>query len=313
MNVVKVSQEALNKRNHDISEIVKSLKRLGKATSAQLEVETDIDRSRIKRLMNLYIIPSYPGKIESTKRVGYEWVGNSKEIKTLPAEETTVTRYGPNKNSEGYSDPTAAAAIKSSLSAPIKVPVLQKPGEVWEWNKAIYTAADCVENFAIILAVSKKTVTCATVKPIDEYYEEKEDIALNIRGKMFYGSPRRLFCKPPKAFDCRKYTLKDEEFKELRNKIAEILGAEKIVEKTVEVPVEVEKIVEKTVEVPVEKIVEKTVEVPVEVEKIVERNVADVETLNSLMEARQQLAMAEQRADLWERAYYTLATGKERE
>jgi hypothetical protein len=49
---------------------------------------------------------------------------------------------------------------------------------------------------------------------------------------------------------------------------------EKIVEKIVEVPVEVEKIVEKRVEVPVEveKVVEKVVEVPVEkiVEKIIE-------------------------------------------
>ena len=48
---------------------------------------------------------------------------------------------------------------------------------------------------------------------------------------------------------------------------------EKIVEKRIEVPVEVEKIVEKRVEVPVEKIVEKIVEkrVEVPVEKIVEK------------------------------------------
>ena len=61
---------------------------------------------------------------------------------------------------------------------------------------------------------------------------------------------------------------------EIVEKIVEVpVEVEKIVEKRVEVPVEVEKIVEVPVEKIVEKVVEKRVEVPVEVEKIVEKTV----------------------------------------
>ncbi|MCI8421867.1 MAG: hypothetical protein HFE34_06205, partial [Clostridia bacterium] len=80
----------------------------------------------------------------------------------------------------------------------------------------------------------------------------------------------------------------DERIEKLMDKILELSASQsqpQIVEKVVEVPVEVEKVVEKEVvkevpvekivEVPVEKVVEKEVikEVPVEVEKIVEKEV----------------------------------------
>lgn len=301
------TKEAIEKRNEDINKIVETLRVMGHATASEISELTGINRNTIKCLFTSHIKPKYPDNAFSIPRKGYEWVEvkNPPEIKAAESKAEPTDKYGPNKNSEGYSDPTASKAIrnveKSERINSFKEVHLEQPGEIWEYENGYYNATSRVDTMLLVLTSAGNSVCGLDVRLVDERYNKEYCAPINLKGKMYYVDCRRIFSKPVKSLDCRKAWLAEEAFKEIKTQIATCLGLEPVVvEKTVEVPVE--KVVEKTVEVPVEKIVEKTVEVPV----MVDRDDPAVPRL------KEQLAMAEQRAEIWEKAYYLMATGKEK-
>lgn len=299
---------AQEKRNENINKIVEALKVMGHATSNELSDLTGIDRDVVKHLFHTHIKTMYPDNIVSYPRKGYEWMEtkNPPEIKAAELKTEPTDKYGPNKNSEGYSDPTASKAIKnvekSERINSFKEVHLEQPGEIWEYENGYYNATSRVDTMLLVLTSSGNSVCGLDVRLVDERYNKEYCAPINLKGKMYYVDCRRIFSKPAKSLDCRKAWLAEEAFKEIKTQIATCLGLEPVViEKTVEVPVE--KVVEKTVEVPVEKIVEKKVEVPV----MVDRDDSDVRAL------KRELAMAEQRAEIWEKAFYLVTAGKEKE
>lgn len=151
------------------------------------------------------------------------------------------TRYSDKRTEEGYSDPTASAAI-NRIEKPIKeIPPYEevkmpKPGDVWD----VKCAQGGTGKF-LVLAVNEINeervyVTCIEYKPEHE---------------MMLESCKKLYSKPVKYFVERTWGTPLSLLTEYKNTIRDYLDIDPE-----------EKVVEKVVEVPVEKIVEKVAEVP---------------------------------------------------
>lgn len=193
----------------------------------------------------------YPNSILSCQG-GYKWIGYKEE--TVEEEPETVERYPDAKNDEGYSDPTAYAAMKAAENKPT-----DHSGEIW------YTYGG---GLCYILGEKGKAVLGLRLL---ENFAGTPVCALNfvIEGKSYTADGTRVTSFSSSKLENRITACKTEQDRKRLDGIRRyicttIFGFDmkpKVVEKKVEVPVE--KIVEKKVEVPVEKIVEKRVEVPV--------------------------------------------------
>lgn len=193
------------------------------------------------------------------------------------------TRYSGNKNEEGYSDPTAAAAIESVEPKVIKTNAENvrgpKPGDVWD----VKCASGGTGKF-LVLAVNEINdgrvyVTCVEYKPEHE---------------MMLESCKKLYCKPAKYFVERTWGTPLSLLTEYKNVIRDYL----------EIDPE-EKVVEKVVEVPVEKIVEKVVEVP-------EVQVAEPVSSGKLYTQEElDMEIVKMRAEIYKECLYLMAGRKE--
>ena len=138
-------------------------------------------------------------------------------------------RYSEDKNHEGYPDPTANNAIKDTdKEESIKMVHrgIPKEGEVWQ-----VTAMNKKSELYIIVAVNydKEYATCISYVPNVE--AEECDI--------------KLYSKPLRYFERKSWGMPGSYMSILKERLAEYLGiGTKIVEKIVEVPVEVNKTVE---------------------------------------------------------------------
>ena len=195
-------------------------------------------------------------------------------------------KYSVKKTEEGYNDPTAAAVI-TKLDNDIYGEFT--PGDVW-WVSA---SNGTTEKYLVIQSFAGCT-TCLQVISRDRCnYNPAIHTCVNIQYNEVVDC-RRLISKPSRYFLEKDAAYSVTNFDAIRRKIVslnkldvtledDLKVKEKIVEKKVEVPVEVIK------EVPVEKIVEKRVEVPV-----------------TLPSDDTELALAKQRADIYEQVAWSL-------
>lgn len=182
-----------------------------------------------------------------------------KETKTpKPVQDDTPDKFGPNKNHEGYSNPTMAAAL---AKANVKFSD-HLPGEIW-----LRTTKGGSKIRTLILSISGNRATCLSVFASGTQYDQKIKTR---NGKTDYVCLQRIETLYLKELEERTDVVADKYVDLVHKRLLDLLGI-KPVEKVVEKEVEVIK------EVPVEKIVEveKKVEVPVEVEKVVEVPVTD--------------------------------------
>lgn len=225
----------------------------------------------------------YPGKADTDR--GFRWAfrpgeleKEDKQVKRFPdtfksddtpkKEEKEMTdRYGEDRTEEGYFDQTAFLAMRTFEAPNAKI----KKREIWRVSQA-----DGTTNKFIVLSNRKNSITCIvmydTYDEVPEFSKDEVTKAV-VSGNEAYINPVRICTKPFKYFIDQIGWASDKEFRIIKAHVAVYLGldgaqvVEKVVEKIVEVPVEVEKVVEKIVEVPVEVIKE----VPVESEKVVEK------------------------------------------
>lgn len=202
-----------------------------------------------------------------------------------PKEEDKTVSF---KNSEGYVDPTAAAALKNTMNASSLEKNFCKvsPGEIWTMQDTDRYSRDTPIKYLVVSIVGN---TCIVLECRTDMagFDAHLDVEINKCG-IAYIAPRRILPRTARYFDRYQASLPDDIFRKVKEKLANVLGLD-IPEERV-----IEKIVEK--EVPVEKIIEK--EVPVEVIK-------EVSADNS-----KELEMARLEAKVWKDAFYTMC-GKE--
>lgn len=149
------------------------------------------------------------------------------------------------------------------------------PGEVWTTKEH-----NGVERLMLILVSSSTSVCGLLVMDVDDYFDENKDITISIKGKLYYVNPWYIISKPAKYLGKSKDKLPDSTLELVKNSIGKALGIKPI-----------EKVVEITKEIPVEKIIEKPAE-------------TDPQIIIDLM-------LAKQRADIYEKAFYSLLNGPE--
>lgn len=195
------------------------------------------------------------------------------------------TRYSDNRTEEGYSDPTAFAAI-NNVEKPIKeissyeVIKMPKAGDVWD----VKCATGNVEKY-IVIAVNEddEYATCI------QYFAKDSEME---------SSCKKLYSKPIKYFRSRTWGTPLSQLTKYKNMIRDYLdidAEEKVVEK----------IVEKVVEVPVEKVVEKVVEIP-------ECNIGEPVTSGKLYTQEElDMEIIKMRAEIYKECMYLMAGRKE--
>lgn len=170
-------------------------------------------------------------------RGGYKWIGYK--------EPETIERYPDTKNDEGYSDPTAYAAMKAAENKST-----DHSGEIW------YTGG----GLCYILGEKGRAVLGLRLL---ENFAGTPVCALNfvIDGKSYTADGARVTSFSSSKLENRITTCESEQDRRrldgIRRYICTMIFGFDMKPKVVE------KVVEKRVEVPVEKIVEKKVEVPV--------------------------------------------------
>ena len=278
-----------NATENDCQKILNALKKRGHATSYDLSDDTGINRTKVKTIMQKAIIPTYP-EASSEPRRGYFW---KEQPKPVAPEVKKPERYAEPRNSEGYMDPTASAAIKNMPNGKYV------PGDIWSTSEYVANG----ESLFLILAEDSKgkALIGLPVIPVDQWYNEWTDVTVNIKGRIYYVRTTRIGWKRERVMSRSRETVPHKDFEQIKMKVATYLGlqtveVEKIVEKEVEVPVEVEKIVEKEV------IVEGTSEKAKHKIEELEQAVDDLEA---------ELELANQRGDIWEKAFTTAFGHKE--
>ena len=191
-------------------------------------------------------------------------------------------KYSVKKTEEGYNDPTAAAVI-TKLDNDIYGEFT--PGDVW-WVSA---ANGTTEKYLVIQSFAGCT-TCLQVISRDRCnYNPVIHACVNMQYNEVVDC-RRLLSKPSRYFLEKDASYSVTNFDEIRRKIVSLNKLDVTLEDDIKVK---EKIVEKKVEVPVEVIkevpVEKRVEVPV-----------------ALPSDDTELALAKQRADIYEQVAWSL-------
>lgn len=189
-------------------------------------------------------------------------------------------KYNIKKTEEGYSDPTAAAAITQIDSG---IYGEFTPGDVWH----VSASNGSIEKYLVVASFAG-CATCLQVLDNRNDYNPVIHMCVSIQKNEFVDC-RRLVSKPSRYFLEKDDSYHVTNFDAIKAKTAALnnLVVDNIVEKIVEVPVE--KIVEKTVEVPVEKIVE------VPVEKVIEKEPIAIDP-----KLDKELALATQRADIYQ-------------
>ena len=291
------------KTRENVNQIVEVLSTMGKAKASDISELTGISQWNVSDLIRKYVKPMYPENITVFVGKGYVWK-NGEEIKNVQETKTEVIedKHGYGKNHEGYSDPTASKAldnvekIMSFRNAP------PKPGDICEYECAYYSRSTDVDTYMLVLSVGENYACGYGLKLLEDFYDGEFCFKLRLNKVDYYIDARKVFVKSGKAIKARRFFISEDKFNAIKAKTSKLLGfdvVERVVEKEVKVEVPVEKIVEKVVEVPVEKIVETPV--------VIDRDDPMVPKL------KMELELAQQRAEIWERAYYALATGKGKE
>lgn len=162
--------------------------------------------------------------------------------------EKNENKFGPDKNHEGYSDPTVFNALHNSGKA--------LAGEIWDYElprgeKTNVLVINSNKRIAQILFLSDNEDTIQKTM--------EHPVKLEVGRKTYFYDPMLVQSRKQWYLRNKVCTLNIDIFNEVRGNVMKTMGmpdrvvtVEKVVEK--EVPVEVEKVVIK--EVPVEKIVE---------------------------------------------------------
>lgn len=257
------------RRNYMVS-LLKKNGRKGVKRQEFLE-NTGVSKAVITRDLR-YLIDTYPDRI-AKKGLGssgttYFWIETGNVV-------DTPDRYGEGKNDEGYSDPTAATAMKN-------IDVKQKTGDVWEVN----ASNGLVETY-LVLAATEKYSTCIQLYLKYKDTPESERAVLKnvsfIPGYLAYYNPTKLFTKPNRYFLDQIGGLSVKEIDLVKHAVNDYLKITPVkeVEVKVEVPVEKEVIKE----------VEKIVEVPVEPER---------EESSDILALKHEIELAKQKAAIYE-------------
>ena len=232
---------------------------------------TQVNRNQItqdlKTLQLMYPQIKHYGTTGSSSK----WVWEETEKKTVKEEE--IDRYSVNKNDEGYSDPTAAAVIKSMDN----IYGSKVPGSVW----SVSSASGKVEEY-LILSDFRDCCSCLMLLTDKAQWNPVYCVAVDFKTDS-YVDVRRICPKPSRYFLQYEFEIKNLEA--VQNRINKIFRFP-VQEKTVEVPVPVEVI--KTVEV--------KVPVPVETERDITVDAVDT-------------ALLRQKADIYERIAWTFLNG----
>lgn len=218
--------------------------------------------------------------------------------------------YG--KNHEGYSDPTATAAMRSVATF--------LPGEI-HTHKA---GTGSTHDFFVIASTATRVIGFHVYNAAYIRKPEKRDGALLFEfpasGVSKYWCDLSHITNVPSKFvnarvndrvDAKTYEMITDQL----NVYLRLPGPGRVVAVKKEVPVEkvVEKIVEKEVEIPVEKVVEKVVEVPVEVEKVVEKEVpVEVEKVvfKNDPDVDKRIAVLEAKLEVYDRVIATFSAAR---
>lgn len=230
-------------------------------------------------------------KVPGSLKVCYVW--EESEEKSAPM----LYKYDFNKTEEGYSDPTAAAAMKTMEN---DFSTTVRPGGIYNYNNSVGKT-----ELVLVLAVANGRTTSL---PLIESYTDIWEKDIPEAHSLYWGDsdgnlmtsyycPSKISVKPIKYFADEVSVIAEKTLNEVKSIVALYLNLPTNVERVVEVPVEkiVEKVVEKEVPVEVEKIVEKIVEVPVEKEivKVIDAPVSiDTDALS--------LALAKQKAEIYQ-------------
>lgn len=231
---------------------------------------TQVNRNQItqdlKTLQLMYPQIKHYGTTGSSSK----WVWEETEKRTVKEE---IDRYPYKKTDEGYSDPTAAAVIKSMDN----IYGSKVPGSVW----SVSSANGKVEEY-LILSDFRDCCSCLMLLTDKAQWNPVYCVAVDFKTDS-YVDVRRICPKPSRYFLQYEFEIKNLEA--VQNRINKIFRFP-VQEKTVEVPVPVEVI--KTVEV--------KVPVPVETER--DTTVDAVDT-----------ALLRQKADIYERIAWTFLNG----
>ena len=255
----------------EIDQVVETVKSMGQVTFNDISTLTGISTRKIGYLYHNYI-KDYPEIGYSLVKGGSGTAGG--QIATLRYSNYKKTEVPANdpapekpeekpvtKNGEGYPDPTMAKALsrmenKSGMRYEFCV------GEIWRDDST------CGAKY-LIMSCFKNSLMCLMLRDMDNFYDPRCDIKINIKDQEYYISPYKILSRPARVMTIKFANTKPDFMSLVKSATAMHLGYR--METTSEPE---EKIVEKIVEVPVEKIVEKEVrvEVPVPVEKIVYRD-----------------------------------------
>lgn len=238
---------------------------------------TQVNRNQItqdlKTLQLMYPQIKHYGTTGSSSK----WVWEETEKKTIKEAAEENDRYSYKKTDEGYSDPTAAAVIKSMDS----IYGSKVPGSVW----SVSMANGKVEEY-LVLSDFRDRCSCLMLLGDEVNYNPVYCVCVDLQRKK-YVDVRLISSKPARYF--LQYEFEIKNLNAVQEKIQKIFKMP-VQEKTVEV----EKIVEKKVEVPVEVIKTVEVQVPVPVEIDRDKTVDAVDT-----------ALLRQKADIYERIAWT--------
>lgn len=293
----------------EIEKLASTLKDMGTASSSELAILLGYKNAWTVKNRMQTAKKYYPDNIVSSKAFGYKWVETPETEKAEPkvkeAEEekkvvdvkaVEVPEVKPEPKPEPvskttYPDPTAFQALLDAEAKKVVSPKYH-PGDIWEYQRAYYNKSTPIGELYLILGAFPGTNTVLKLVELDEMYDGRYDMLLDIKGKAYYVDPRRVESRAEKGFCRRVDGIKPYHLEAIRKLIGSTLGVRYVETKTVT------EVVEKKVEVPVEKIVEKVVEKRVEV---------PVEEPGTVRIDATEYALLKQRADLWERAFKMVA------
>ena len=277
--------------------------------AVEIAEEVGITPRRVWDLMSSYVMTKYP-EITNIRNSeghynGYIWKDPNAVDETVEetAEEEIKeeTKAEDRKNSEGYPDPTASAAMKSFQSGKIR------QGSIWETNG---------DTYFLVLSVMPGLANGLAIAKIDEWYDPEYDLTVYLNNERHYINMRRLTNRPTKTLSRMFGMLDQKRIIKIKVSIGDMLGLNVETEKIVEKPVEVVKEVVK--EVPVEKVIFKTkfdrkklrkagikAYKPVDVEKY-QQLVKNAEERYKYM--CNKCAVEQAKADAWEKAFTLLTT-----
>lgn len=230
-----------------------------------------------------------------------KWVDSAEPEKVEKKEEESIEtkatnvekpeRYPVHKTDEGYNDYTAGRVAKSMDDAAKEGAF--KAGDVWTFD-----APYGKKEKYLVIASFDKGVSCLQIREIPQSEYNPVIHALVSMGKKEVVDCRWVMTKPYRYFLEKDNSYNVTNFEAIKRKIACLLDISSVVEAK-----PIVKTVYRKIEVPVEKVVEKPVEVIKEVEKVIEK---PVEVPVALPSDEMELALAKQKADIYERITWAM-------